>query len=65
MKVKKLTVFTPGGQVRFEGTNLDIRIRTSDGIFAVYIDSEGDERMFFGLPFETVRDTLTSTSLNW
>src|SRR5450755_608878 len=57
MKVKKLTVFTPGGHIRFEGTNLDIRIRTSDGAFALYIDSQGDERMFFGLPFEAVRDT--------
>jgi hypothetical protein len=65
MKVKKLTVFTPGGQIRFEGTNLDIHIRTRDGVFAVYMDSEGEERMFFGLPFETVRDTSTSTSLDW
>jgi hypothetical protein len=65
MKVKKLTVFTPGGHIRFEGTNLDIRIRTSDGAFALYIESQGDERMFFGLPFEAVRDTSTSTSLDW
>jgi hypothetical protein len=32
---------------------------------AHYIDSEGDERIFFGLPFEAVRDTSTSTSLDW
>ena len=65
MKVKKLIVFTPGGHIRFEGTNLDMRIRTSDGAVALYIDSQGDERMFFGLPFEAVRDTSTLTSLDW